>query len=417
MRVHLLILNFNGRRLLAECLPSVVEAARRSRHQCDVAVIDNASSDGSVPWLAEHYPRVEVVRRPNRGLCSYNDVVPGLPGRVAVLLNNDVKLDPGCIDPLVEPFEKPPTERPAQGDSPIFAEDSPTEGDSPIFAEDSPTEGDSPIFAEDSPTEGDSPIFAARKLGQSPCCSPCCFMAAPLCWRFDGRSYEGFRTAVGWHWGLVRATALFPGHEPGIRWAGPTASAGAVMAVDCEKFAELGGFDPVYLPGRLEDLDLAYRAYLAGYRAVYVPEAVAFHQGMATFAGVYGEAGCDALALRNTLLFQWKNLRRARHVLRQLVGLPVRLAAEVLRAPWTPRGRRFALAKGLLAALRRVGELRASEFRGPHNPGREREFFDEFHPRRMRSVVGQASLPAEARQMPGPRGLFARLAGRDACPT
>jgi len=338
MRVHLLILNFNGRRLLGECLPSVVEAARRSRHQCDVAVIDNASSDGSAAWLAQHYPEVEVIRRPNRGLCSYNDVVPRLPGRVAVLLNNDIKLEPGCIDPLVEPFE--------------------------------------------APTEGDSPIFAARKLGQS----PGCFMAAPLCWRFDGRTYEGFRTAVDWHWGLVRATALFPGHGPGIRRAGPTASAGAVMAVDREKFAELGGFDPVYLPGRLEDLDLAYRAYLAGYRTVYVPEAVAFHQGMATFADVYGPAGCDALALRNTLLFQWKNLRRARHVLRQLVGLPVRLAAEVLRAPWTPRQRRFALLKGFLAALRRVRELRASEFHAPRDPDREREFFEEFHPRRMRAT-------------------------------
>jgi N-acetylglucosaminyl-diphospho-decaprenol L-rhamnosyltransferase len=323
MRVHLLILNFNGRRLLAECLPSVVEAARRSRHECDVAVVDNASSDDSIAWLAQHHPDVEVIRRPNRGLCSYNDVVPGLPGRVAILLNNDIKLDPGCIDPLVEPLEPPSR----------------------------------------------------------------CFMAAPLCWRFDGRSYEGFRTAIDWHWGLVRATALFPGHEPGIGTAGPTASAGAVMAVDRDKFAELGGFDPVYLPGRLEDLDLAYRAYLAGYPSVYVPEAVAYHRGMATFAEVYGPAGCDALALRNTLLFQWKNLRRARHVLRQLIGLPVRLAAEVVRAPWATRDRRFALAKGLAAALRRVGALRTDAFRPAHQPARDREFFHQFHPRRMRGAA------------------------------
>jgi len=362
MHVHLLILNFNGRRLLAECLPSVVEAARCSRHRCDVAVIDNASRDDSVAWLGEHYPQVGIIRRPNRGLCSYNNVVPLLPGRVAVLLNNDVKLDPGCVDPLVEPLESPSR----------------------------------------------------------------FFMTAPLCWGFDGRSYEGLRTAVDWHWGLVRATALFPGHEPGIRRAGPTASAGAVMAVDRQKFAELGGFDPVYLPGRLEDLDLAFRAYLAGYRAWYVPEAVAYHQGMATFGGVYGRAGCDALALRNTLLFQWKNLHDPRHLARQVFGLLVRLAAETVRAPWAPPQRRFALVKGLLAALRRGGKLRAGAFCAPRNSGRERAFFEEFHPRRMRSAVGQASLPAgssqaslpaKPRQMPGPRGLFAPLAGRNACPT
>ena len=97
MRIHLLVLNFNGRRLLAECLPSLVEAARASRHDCELAVIDNASTDDSVAWLAEHCPQVEVIRRPNQGLCSFNAVVPELPGRVAVLLNNDVKLEANYV--------------------------------------------------------------------------------------------------------------------------------------------------------------------------------------------------------------------------------------------------------------------------------------------------------------------------------
>src|SRR3972149_4941748 len=100
MLVHVLILNYNGRSPLAECLPAVVCAAAASRHRCEVAVIDNASTDDSVAWLAEHFPEVRVIRRPNRGLSSYNDVVALLPGRIAVLLNNDVKLDAGCLDPL-----------------------------------------------------------------------------------------------------------------------------------------------------------------------------------------------------------------------------------------------------------------------------------------------------------------------------
>ena len=104
MLLHLIILNYNGRHLLAECLPSVVAAARASRHRCEVVVIDNDSADDSVVWLEEHYPEVRVVRRPNRGLSSYNEVVAGLPGPVAVLLNNDIKLDEHCLDPLVEPL-------------------------------------------------------------------------------------------------------------------------------------------------------------------------------------------------------------------------------------------------------------------------------------------------------------------------
>ena len=324
MLVHLLVLNFNGRRWLAECLPSVLRAAARSGHHCEVAVIDNDSTDDSVAWLGERFAQISVIRRPNRGLCSFNDVVPNLQGPVAVLLNNDVKLDPHCIDPLV-----------------------------------------APLLSRQSPD-------ASR-----------CFMTAPLCWRFDGSTYEGLKTAVCWSWGLVRATALYPGHEAGIRRPGLTASAGAALAVDCRKFAELGGFDPLYLPGRLEDLDFAFRGYLAGYHARYVPQAVMYHRGMATFCEVFGSEGCDRLALRNTLLFQWKNLRHPLHLLRQLLGLPARLALDVARAPWVSARRRWVFAGALFAALTRLGRLRSTAYRTQGTAAREREFFRRFDPRRM----------------------------------
>ena len=116
--------------------------------------------------------------------------------------------------------------------------------------------------------------------------------------------------------------------QPGL-----TASAGAALAVDRRKFMALGGFDPLYLPGRLEDLDFAYRGYLSGYHARYVPASVVYHLGMASFAAAFGRAGCDHLALRNTLLFQWKNLRHPLHLGRQLLGLPLRLLADACRAP------------------------------------------------------------------------------------
>ncbi len=316
MLIHLLILNYNGRRLLAECLPSVLRAAEASRHDCDVAVIDNASTDDSAAWLAAHFPTVRVIARPNRGLCSFNDVVPELEGPVAILLNNDIKLDCECVDRLVEP------------------------------------------------------------LGHE----PDCFMTAPLCWLFDGSTYEGFRTAVRWRWGLVQATALYPGHEATMHRPGLTASAGAALAVDCRKFAELGGFDPLYLPGRLEDLDFAFRGYMAGYHARYVPEAVAYHRGMASFDAAFGTAGCDRLALRNTLLFQWKNLRHPRHLARQGFALPLRLVRDVCRAPWVPRERRWAFVRALFGALTRLGRLRSGSFCPHGTVGREREFFKTFCP-------------------------------------
>lgn len=322
MHVDLLVLNHNGRGLLAECLPTVLRAAEQSRFRCRVTVVDNDSTDDSLEWLQRHWPEVRVVRRPNRGLCSLNDVVPTLEGSVAVLLNNDIKLDPASIDPLVEPLLEEPD----------------------------------------------------------------CFMTAPRCWLFDGSTYEGFRTAVTWRWGLVQATALFPGHESGVGRPGLTASAGAAMAVDVRRFVELGGFDPLYLPGRLEDLDFAFRGYQFGGHARYVPESVAYHRGAATFGRVYGDGGCMRLALRNTLLFQWKNLRHPRHVARQMFGLPLRLAVDLLRAPVVPAERRWMFARALRDALARTKQWRRGDHRRRGSIMEERAFFRRFAPVAMRRV-------------------------------
>jgi GT2 family glycosyltransferase len=340
MLVHLLVLNYNGRRLLGRCLPSVLEAAWASSHRCRVTVIDNDSRDDSVAWLAREFAEVEVIRRPNRGLCSFNDVVPRLEGPVALLLNNDIGLDRHAVDPLVEA------------------------------------------------------LLAARP-GEPPW-----FMAAPKCWLPDGTTYEGFRTAVRWRWGLVQATARFAGHEAWIDRPGLTASAGAAMAVDRDVFAMLGGFDPLYLPGRLEDLDFAFRAYLAGYRARYVPESVAYHLGMATFGSVFGQEGCDRLALRNTLLFQWKNLRDPLHRARQWTGLFTRLVFDLLRAPRTRAARRWPLVRAWLAARSRWRAMGPSPWPAPDNPSGERDFFRRFHPRQLQSESAWAPATEAVSSLP-----------------
>ncbi len=320
MLIPILVLNYNGRSLLAECLPTVVRAAQQSRHRCQVIVIDNDSADDSVEWLEQKYPEIRVIRCENRALCSFNEVVPTLGCDVAVLLNNDVKLAPGAIDPLVEPL-----------------------------------------------------------LRTLPTSDPNCFMTAPLCWQMDGLTCEGLKTSVGWRWGLVQATGRFPGHETAIHRADLTASAGAAMAVDCRVFQEIGGFDPIYLPGRIEDLDFSYRGFLAGYHARYIPQSVAYHHGMASFGPAFGHSGNDHLALRNTILFQWKNLRHPAHRLRQWLGLPLRFAWDVVRAPAMGRRRRWAFLRAFLAAWslwRKHRPVRADRA----GIAREAEYFRRFHP-------------------------------------
>jgi len=332
MLVYILVLNYNGRQLLAECLPSILLAAEASRHDCKVVVIDNSSTDDSISWLSQSFPEVQIVRSLNRGLCSFNEVVPTLDGDFALLLNNDIKLGQLSIDPLIVELEQ----------------------------------------------------------------NPLCFMAAPLCWRFDGRTYEGFRTAIRWHWGIVQATALFPEHERKIFEPSLTASVGAAMAVDCRKFEELGGFDPLYLPGRLEDVDLSFRAYMSGYHIQYVPESVVYHRGMATFGPVLGSEECDLLALRNTLLFQWKNIRHPKHVLRELFWLPVRMLFDIFRSLHIHNRRRFEFTTALCRALLQVPNLFRTKFRSRSNISRERKYFVHFHPDRMRRSVLTEPSPKSA---------------------
>ncbi|MFW6124796.1 MAG: glycosyltransferase [Pirellulales bacterium] len=306
MDSRILVLNYNGRQLLAECLPSVVEAAERAADVCRVGVVDNGSSDGSLGYLRRRWPSVQVFRQPNRGLASFNAVLRYVSEPVVFLLNNDVKLDAGFIDPMLAVFRRHDD----------------------------------------------------------------CFLAGPLCWGFDGKTYEGMRTRVRLRRGLVEATARVPGYKRAIHRPGATAAVGPVLAVDRKKFLTLGGYDPIYFPGRIEDLDLGFRGWRAGWKAYYVPNAVAYHKGFGTFEGAFGRAGCDLLALRNTLLFIWKNLRAVEHLAGHFGWLPVRFIHSVLTAPWAPPERRLLFARALAAAVRRLADRETSPEAGDRHAGR-----------------------------------------------
>jgi GT2 family glycosyltransferase len=143
-----------------------------------------------------------------------------------------------------------------------------------------------------------------------------------------------------------------PGHEAQIHHADLTASAGPILAVDRSRFLALGGYDPLYFPGRIEDLDLGFRGWMAGLRGYYVPESVAYHLGFGAFGPAFGRAGCDRLALRNTLLFCWKNLAGPRR-LAHFGWLAARLAHALIA------GRRI-FVSAFLDALRRWPEIRES---------------------------------------------------------
>lgn len=104
----ILVLNYNGVSHLRDCLPSVVVAASHAAAHCTVVVVDNASTDASVAFVREQFPSVEVVaRRRNDFLFSLNDVVEDRLEEHVILLNNDIRVDPQFLAPLLSHFEDP----------------------------------------------------------------------------------------------------------------------------------------------------------------------------------------------------------------------------------------------------------------------------------------------------------------------
>ena len=106
MKVDILILNYNGKKLLKAFLPSVCEAAKKSNHKCKVYVVDNLSRDGSVEYVRNNFPSVKLyVSKKNEVLCSYNEVLKTINSDVVILLNNDIKVEEDFIDYLIKHFK------------------------------------------------------------------------------------------------------------------------------------------------------------------------------------------------------------------------------------------------------------------------------------------------------------------------
>ena len=100
-RVAVIILNWNGEKLLREFLPSVVKYTDPGLGR--IVVADNASEDDSVRMLKQEFPEVELIRfSQNHGFAGgYNRAVGLVPEEIVVLLNSDVEVAPGWLEPLV----------------------------------------------------------------------------------------------------------------------------------------------------------------------------------------------------------------------------------------------------------------------------------------------------------------------------
>ena len=108
MKVDIVVLNYNGEKLIPKCLPSLVAASKASTNDATVIVIDNNSDDGSMRVLREFDGDINIVEHRNEVFCSFNDIVADSESDIVILLNNDIKVEEDFIDPLVNTFKEHP---------------------------------------------------------------------------------------------------------------------------------------------------------------------------------------------------------------------------------------------------------------------------------------------------------------------
>jgi GT2 family glycosyltransferase len=238
--VSIVIVTWNGRQYLEACL----RAAEAQRDvSAEIVLVDNASTDETVPFVRSLFPRVRIVQLGrNQGFAGgSNEGAREARGRFLAFLNNDAVPEPGWLATLCRGIDLPSGF--ALATSRIVYRHDPTIIDS----------------------AGDG-LFRA------------------------GGAFK-------WHHGDSTAAADRGAEVFGV--------CGAACLVARTVFEELGGFDADFFASH-EDVDLSYRARLLGYRCRYVPDAVVRHVGSATlgtvspFAVFQGQRNLEWMYFKNT---------------------------------------------------------------------------------------------------------------------
>ncbi len=103
--ITVIVLNYNGRHFLKTCFDSLLKSTYPA---VELLMVDNASTDDSVEYTRKNYPAVKIVESGgNIGYSAGNNLgVEKSAGKYVLLLNNDIEVTPGWLDPIIEEFEQ-----------------------------------------------------------------------------------------------------------------------------------------------------------------------------------------------------------------------------------------------------------------------------------------------------------------------
>ena len=253
MKVAVVILNWNGERMLRQFLPSVVEHSVLTEQlgEAIVYVADNGSTDGSLALLAEAFPMVQTIAfSENYGFADgYNKAFEQIDAEYAVLLNSDVEVTAEWLNPLVEYMDTHPQVGACQPKLMAYL-------------------------------KKDEFEYAGAMGGYLD------RYGYPYC---RGRIFDTIEKDHG----------QYDSDVP-LLWA-----TGACLMVRLATYKEVGGLDGRFF-AHMEEIDLCWRLRCRGHEVRSVASSVVYHVGGATLNA--GHPRKTFLNFRNNLLMLYKNL-------------------------------------------------------------------------------------------------------------
>ncbi len=106
MKIAVVILNWNGEKLLEQFLPSIVKYSP----EADIYLADNASTDDSVSYVKAFFPSVKIIKNDlNLGFAGgYNEALKSVEADIFALVNSDIEVTDNWLKPIIETFENEP---------------------------------------------------------------------------------------------------------------------------------------------------------------------------------------------------------------------------------------------------------------------------------------------------------------------
>ena len=249
MTIAIVILNWNGRALLEQFLPSVLLHSA----QATIYLADNASTDDSVAFVQERYPAIRIVQNTeNLGYAGgYNAALQHIQADVYCLLNSDVAVTEGWLRPIIKAFANDETLAIAQPKLLDFKQ----------------------------PEKFEYAGAAGGYIDK---------YGYPYC---RGRQFNTLEEDKG----------QYDAPEPvPVFWA-----SGACFFIRAKVFHQLRGFDEAFFAHQ-EEIDLCWRAHREGFKVACVTQSAVYHLGGATLATDNPKK--TYLNFRNSLLMLLKNL-------------------------------------------------------------------------------------------------------------